>query len=197
MNLKGLAYDCVPVDLVAGDQFADPYAVINPGKGVPSLVLDDGTVLTQSLAIIDYLDALQPDPPMLPGDPVSRSKVMAVALAVATDIHPVNNLRVLAHLARKFGADDDESRLWMQHWMAEGFDQIVALLPDATGFAFGGDRPDLADICITAQLYNAHRWGVDLKRWPRLAEIGAACMELPEIAAAHPNNQPDATTVVN
>lgn len=192
MNLKGLNYECLPVDLVAGEQNSEPYVALNPGKGVPSLVLDDDTVLTQSLSIIDYLDALWPDPPMLPQDPLARSRVLSVALAVATDIHPVNNLRVLARLARTFGADNAAKQHWMQHWMVEGFDQVTALLPPGDGFAFGGAAPDLADICITTQLYNAHRWGVDPGRWPRLLAVEAACLALPAIAAAHPDNQPEA-----
>lgn len=193
LNLKGLDFDYAPVDLLAGDQRSRTYATLNPGKSVPTLVLHDGTALTQSLAIIDYLDAVHPVPPMLPADPLARSRVLSVALAVATDIHPVNNLRVLARLGKAFVANDADRRNWMHHWMAEGFDQLVALLPAGAGFAFGGKTPDLADVCITAQLYNARRWGVQLGRWPRLAEIEAACLALPAIAAAHPEQQCDAT----
>lgn len=192
LNLKAFDYRLAPLDLSAGQHFSDDYVAINPGKGVPALMLDDGRVLTQSLAIIDYLDAIRPMPPMLPADPVQRAQVLAVVNAVATDIHPVNNLRVLEYLGRQFGADTDQRRDWMRHWMSEGFTQIEALLPPGDGFAFGGDTPDLADICITAQVYNAHRWRLDLTRWPRIAGIEVTCLALPEIAAAHPDNQIDA-----
>ncbi|WP_342074968.1 maleylacetoacetate isomerase [Yoonia sp. SS1-5] len=190
LNLKGLAYETVPVDLVAGDQRDADYAALNPGLGVPTLVLDDGTVLTQSLAILDYLDAIA-TPRLLPEDPLMRAKVMAAAHAVALDIHPVNNLRVVQYLRKTHGASADDAQGWMQHWMQSGFAAVEAMVSKDTPFAFG-DTPDLADICITSQLYNAHRWGVDLTAFPKLTRIEAACLALPEIAAAHPDQQPDA-----
>lgn len=190
LNLKGLAYDIVPVDLVAGDQRSTDYAALNPGLGVPTLVLDDGTVLTQSLAILDYLDAIA-TPRLLPDDPVARAKVMAAAHAIALDVHPVNNLRVVQHLRTKHGASAEDAQAWMQHWMHAGFAATEAMVSDDTPFAFG-NAPDLADICITAQLYNAHRWGVDLTAYPKLQRVEAACLALPEITAAHPDQQPDA-----
>ncbi|MBY4891299.1 maleylacetoacetate isomerase [Rhodobacteraceae bacterium N5(2021)] len=200
LNLKRVAYSQRTVDLVTGDQRAPDYAALNPGKGVPTLQLDDGTILTQSLAIIDFLDATYPDPPMLSGDPAARARQLAVALTVATDIHPVNNLRVVGQLKSRFNATADDAQDWMCHWMAEGFAAIEDLLPDTTHepasgatqtFAFG-DTPDLADLCITAQVYNAHRWGVDLTPYPKIARIEAACLAIPEIQAAAPENQPDA-----
>ena len=190
LNLKGLAYQIVPVDLVAGDQREAGYAALNPGLGVPTLVLDDGTVLTQSLAILDYLDAIAA-PRLLPEDPLMRAKVMAAAHAVALDIHPVNNLRVVQHLRKTHGASADDAQAWMQHWMQVGFAAVEVMVSDSSSFAFG-DTPDLADICITSQMYNAHRWGVDLTAYPNLTRIEAACLALPEIAAAHPDQQPDA-----
>lgn len=192
LNLKGFAYDIEPVNLVLGDQRHDTYRKLNPGQGVPTLVLDDGTVLTQSLAIIDYLDATRPAPPMLPADPKDRARVLAAALAIATDIHPVNNLRVIHDLKTRFGADQAAATNWMHRWMSEGLDQFAALIRPDTRFAFNDDTPDLADICLTAQLYNAHRWGLPLDAWPRLAAIETACLARPEIAAAHPRQQPDA-----
>jgi len=192
LNLKGVAYDTRPVDLVAGDQTAPDYLSLNPSAGVPALQLDDGTILTQSLAIIDFLDATYDDPPMLSGDPAQRCKQLAVALSIAMDIHPVNNLRVIGQLKARFGALPEACRDWMAHWMEDGFTATEALLPDTDGFAFG-DTPDLADLCITAQLYNAHRWGVDLAPFPKLLRIEAACLARPEIAAAAPEAQPDAT----
>lgn len=190
LNLKGLGYETVPVDLMAGAQRSSDYAAINPGRGVPALVLDDGTVLTQSLAIMDYLDAVA-KPRLLPDDPVRRAQVMACAHTVALDIHPVNNLRVAQHLQKTHDATPDQTKAWMQHWMAEGFVATEALVLPSTTFAFG-PAPDLADLCIVAQVYNAHRWGVDMTPYPRLSRIEAACLAHPAIDAARPENQPDA-----
>lgn len=201
LNLKGIAYEQRAVNLVAGDQRAGAYTALNPGQGVPTLVLDDGTPLTQSLAIIDYLDAVHPEPPLLPPEPLLRSRVLAAALTVATDIHPVNNLRVVGALKSRFNATPDDAQAWMCHWMAEGFTALEALLPDRKAFASGdtppsfafGETPTLADLCIVAQVYNAHRWGLSLAPFPKIARIEAACLATPEIAAAAPEAQPDAT----
>ncbi len=192
LNLKGVAYEQVSVDLYNGEQHGQAYRDINPGYGVPALKLDDGTVLTQSLAIIDFLDATYPEPPMLSGNPAQRCQQLAAALVVATDIHPVNNLRVLDQLEARFGADAVAKKDWMLHWMDEGFETLEALLPDRDGFAFG-ETPDLADLCIVAQCVNAHRWGLSLDPFPKIARIEAACLDVPEIVAAAPENQPDAT----
>ena len=192
LNLKGVAYDIVPVDLVAGDQKADDYSAMNPGKGVPTLVLPDGTVLTQSLAILDYIDAEWPTPPLLPADPVARARVLAAAHTMALDVHPVNNLRVVTHLRDAYDAGTDGAMDWMRHWMTDGFTALEALVQDDTPFAFG-TAPDLADLCIVAQVYNARRWGVDLAPFPNAARVEAACLAHPAIAAAHPDQQPDAS----
>lgn len=192
LNLKGVQYEQISVNLYTGEQHAAAYRAINAGYGVPALKLDDGTILTQSLAIIDYLDATYPDPPMVSGDAITRSRQLAAALVVATDIHPVNNLRLLRQLEARFGADVAGKRDWMQHWMAEGFATLQAMLPEKEGFAFG-DAPDLADLCIVAQCVNAHRWGLSLDPYPKIARIEQACLAVPEILAAAPENQPDAT----
>lgn len=191
LNLKGVAYDTVPVDLVAGAQRAPEYAALNPAQGVPTLVLDDGTVLTQSLAILHYLDAVYPAPPLLPSDPVAKARVLAAAHTVALDIHPVNNLRVIQHLKAAHGADATQAKAWMAHWMTEGFQALESMISDQARFSFG-DAPDLADLCLVAQVYNAHRWGVDLGPYPKIRRVEAACLSVPEIAAAHPDRQPDA-----
>ncbi|WP_224814215.1 maleylacetoacetate isomerase [Hasllibacter sp. MH4015] len=192
LNLKGVPYETRAVDLVAGDQTTPDYLALNPGGGVPALRLDDGTILTQSLAIIDYLDATFPEPPMLSGDTTTRAGQLAVALSVATDIHPVNNLRVIGQLKARFNASPDDAKAWMQHWMAEGFTATEALLPDTPApFSFG-DAPTLPDLCITAQAYNAHRWGLDLAPFPKIARVESACLANPAIAAAAPERQPDA-----
>ncbi|MBZ8117728.1 maleylacetoacetate isomerase [Roseovarius sp. LXJ103] len=191
LNLKGLVYDTVPIDLVAGDQRAPEYTALNAGKGVPTLVLDDGSVLTQSMAILEYIDATWPEPQLIPSDPVLRARVMAVAHTVAMDIHPVNNLRLIGQLKSRFGATPDQAKDWMCHWMNEGFTTLEAVLPGGDAFAFG-DTPNIADICITAQAYNAHRWGVDLMKFPNTARIERLCLGVPAIFDAHPDNQPDA-----
>ncbi|WP_171231120.1 maleylacetoacetate isomerase [Ruegeria sp. HKCCA6707] len=191
LNLKGLAYETIPVDLTAGAQQAEDYVRLNPGKGVPTLVLDDGTVLTQSLAIIDYLDAVVPSPRLIPEEPAQRARVLAAAHTVALDIHPVNNLRLIGQLKSRYGATPEQARDWMDHWMTEGFNALEPQLSDTSTFSFG-EAPDLADLCLVAQVYNAHRWGVDLSPFPKITRVEQACLGLPEIAAAHPDQQPDA-----
>ena len=191
LNLKGIAYEAVPVDLVKGQQGAADYAALNPGRGVPTLVLDDGTVLTQSMAILEWLEEAHPEPPLLPGDPLARARVRAAALAVATDIHPVNNLRVVSRL-KAMGHSQDETVAWMNDWMTRGLAAFAAMIEADTPFCFG-DTPCLADLCLVPQLYNAHRWGCDLAPYPRLTEIEARCLALPAFDAARPETQPDAT----
>lgn len=192
LNLKGLAYETVPVNLVAGEQRAEGYTALNPGAGVPTLVLDDGTVLTQSLAILDYLDAVYPDPALIPADPLQRAKVLAAAHSFALDVHPVNNLRVVQHLKAEFGAPDDAVRAWMLHWMAKGCAALEVQIDPKATFCFGAS-PDIADLCVVAQLYNAKRWGLDMAPYPNLSRVDAACLAHPAIAAAHPDQQPDAS----
>lgn len=193
LNLKSVAYDTVPVDLVAGDQRAPDYVALNAGKGVPTLVLKDGTALTQSMAILEYIDATWPEPRLIPADALLRARVMAVAHTVALDIHPVNNLRLIRQLRSRFGATPDQATDWMCHWMNEGFAALEAMLPAGDSFAFG-DAPNIADICITAQVYNAHRWGVDLTPFPKIARIERLCLNISAIADAHPDTQPDTQT---
>jgi len=190
LNLKGIAYDIVPVDLVAGDQRSDAYRAMNPGQGVPSLVLDDGTVLTQSMAILDYLETVHPTPPLLPQDPVARAHVRAAADQIALDIHPVNNLKVVTYL-KSLGHTQDEAVTWMNHWMTEGFTAFQSLLRPETPFCFG-EAPGLADLCLVGQMYNARRWGCDLAHFARLVEIDARCQGIDAIARAMPEAQPDA-----
>ena len=191
LHLKGLAFDTVPVDLLAGAQRSDDYLALNPIGGVPSLMLDDGTVLTQSMAILEYLEAVHPAPALLPGDPVDSANVRAAACVIASDIHPVNNLKVVAAI-KEMGHSQEEAVQWMKDWMLRGLLAYQALLPGGTEFSFG-DTPSLADICLIPQLYNAHRWGTDLSALTRLTAIETRCLALPAFAAAHPNQQPDAT----
>ncbi len=193
LNMKGLDYETVPVHLLedGGQQHAPDYVALNPSHLVPTLVLDDGTPLTQSLAICEYLDITNPEPPLLPADTVQRAHVKAAALVLAADVHPVNNLRVVQHLEARFGASREDSAEWMRHWTGKGFDALQQMVRDDTPFAFG-DAPGFADICLVAQYYNARRWDLDLTPYARLTEIEQNCLALPAFDAARPENQPDA-----
>jgi len=190
LGLKGLAPDQVFHHLRRGEQRAPEYLALNPQGLLPSFVTDDGAVLTQSLAIIEYLDETSPEPSLLPADPVQRARVRAVAQAVACDIHPVQNLKVLQRL-RDLGLGEEVVQAWAATVIEEGLDAVDKLLADQPGpFAFG-DAPTLADLCIVPQLGNARRFGVEV-RWPRLLAIEAACLELPAFQNAVPGKQLDA-----
>jgi maleylpyruvate isomerase len=190
LGLKGLAADQVFHHLRRGEQRAPDYLLVNPQGLLPALALDDGRVLTQSLAIVEYLDETHPEPPLLPADPVARAQVRAVAQAIACDIHPVQNLKVLARL-RDLGLDEPAVQGWAAAVIEEGLDAVDTLLADHSGrFAFG-DAPGLADLVLVPQLGNARRFGVEL-RWNRLTDIEAACLELPAFKSAVPSAQPDA-----
>ncbi|MFK5979276.1 MAG: maleylacetoacetate isomerase [Rhizobiaceae bacterium] len=193
LNLKGIDYETHPIDLVkdGGMQHHTDYINVNPSELVPSLELDDGTVLVQSLAIMDYLDAIKPEPALLPSDLITRAHVLGVAHTIAMDTHPVNNLRVAQYLGKTFGADGDAKRDWMVHWMEVGFRSIEPLLTSNTPFAFD-DKPGLADICITCQCYNAHRWGVDMMPFPNILKIEKNSLSLQAFIDATPEQQPDA-----
>ena len=190
LALKGLAYEQAFHHLRRGEQRAADYLAVNPQGLVPALVLGDGAVLTQSLAIVEYLDEMHPSPPLLPADPVGRARVRAFALAIACDIHPVQNLIVLDQL-RRVGLDEDAVHAWAREVIDRGLSACERLLEVGDGpFAFG-EVPGLADLCLVPQLANARRFGVDL-RWPRIAAVEAACAEVPAFVAARPENQPDA-----
>ena len=191
LNLKGLAYRQVPVRLLwdGGEQQGEAYRQLNPQQLVPLLV-DDEQPIAQSLAILEYLEETRPQPALLPAEPVLKAKVRAVAQAVACDIHPVQNLKVLQRL-RDFGLSEDVVQAWAATVIKEGLDAVDTLLADQPGpFAFG-DAPTLADLCIVPQLGNARRFGVEV-RWPRLLALEAACLELPAFQNAVPGRQPDA-----
>ena len=143
------------------------------------------------MAILDFIEETWPDPPLVPRDPLARARVLEAAYAVAIDVHPVNNLRVVRHLQDVIGAAAEAAMTWMQHWIQQGFEVYETLVSDTSKFAFG-DTPDLSDLCLVAQTYNAHRWGVDLSPFPNILRVEAACLAVPAIAAAHPDQQPDA-----
>lgn len=195
LNLKRLAYDTVPVHLLrdGGEQRTDEFAQANPQKLVP--VLQHGQrMLRQSLAILDYLDEVWPDRPLLPATARERQRVRALAQLVACDIHPLNNLRVLQYFDREWHVPQPERDAWARHWMEEGFRAFEQLLADhpATSEFCDGATPSIADCCLVPQLYNARRFGLDLAPYPTLARIEAACLALPAFDAARPENQPDA-----
>ena len=183
LNLKGVSYRSVAVDLRAGEQSGGDYRALNPQGLVPTLEID-GLVLTQSLAIIDYLDATRPEPPMVSSDPAPRARTLAQALIVAADIHPVNNLRVVNALRSDFGAGDEQVAAWTRRWIAAGFAALEQAAPEAG--LFGGDAPNLADVCLVPQMYNARRFELDLASYPRLVRIDAVMGERDPVARAAP-----------
>ncbi len=190
LNMKKIPYETVDVNLVKGEQRSEEFMATNPSKGVPALELADGTILTQSMAIISYLEAIKPKPALRPENPVFAAEVNAAAYVIAMDIHPINNLKVTRYL-KSNGMTDDDAKNWMKHWMSEGFTAYQELIDLDGDYSFG-NTVSLADICLIPQLYNAHRWGVDLTPFARLLEIEQNCLALPEFKAAFPENQSDA-----
>jgi maleylpyruvate isomerase len=192
LNLKAIEVEQVGVHLVkeGGGQNAPEYRARNPQGLVPALELDDGTVLTQSLAIIDYLDAVFPEPRLVPADPVLAAKVRAVALTIACDIHPLNNLRVLNYLKGPLARSQQELDAWYRHWLLEGGLEAVEAMIDGGRFCFG-DRPSLADICLVPQVFNARRYKIDISHLKKIEAVDRYCKELPAFLDAHPRRQPD------
>jgi maleylacetoacetate isomerase len=192
LNLKNIPYDMEPIHLTkdGGRQHSAEFRTLNPAKRVPALVLESGDILTQSMAIIEYLDETHPQPPLLPADPVQRAKVRAVAQIVACDIHPLNNLMVLQHLKRALKQEQPEIDAWYHHWVIDGFNAIEAAI-DPTPYACGA-QVTLADICLVPQVFNARRLKVPLDRFPKIVAADAACQKLAAFDKARPENQPDA-----
>lgn len=194
-NLKKVSAEIVPVHLLrrgGGEQKTAAYLALNPQALVPAAEVD-GRVLTQSLAIIEWLNETYPGPPLLPADKDLRARARAFALAIACDIHPLQNLRVLKYLKRTLGQEQAAIDEWCRHWLGEGLSACEGLLEREQprgAFAFG-DRPGLAEICLVPQLYSADRFGLDLAAMPRLRAVREACEALPEFAEAHPSRQPD------
>ena len=195
LALKGLDYEYSSVHLLkgGGEQFAAEFKTMNPAALVPVLD-DDGIILTQSLAIIEYLDETRPQPPLLPADAVGRARVRAIALAVACEIHPLNNLRVLGYLSKTLGVSEEQRNAWYRHWVEAGLSTVEGMLAgnDRTGACCHGDTPTLADICLVPQIFIAQRFKARIDHVPTVMRIHEHCLTLPAFAKSVPALQPDA-----
>ena len=193
LNLKRLAYEPVFVHLAKGEHRQPQYAEVNPQALLPTLELDDGTRLTQSLAIIEWLDEKHPAPALLPKDALARSRVRSLAYLVACEIHPLNNLRVLQHLKRALGQSQEQIDNWYRHWIADGLAKLEAeLARPGTGKFCHGDAPSMADCCLVPQIFNAKRYNSELTPYPVTLRVFENCMKLEAFDRAQPAKQPDA-----
>ena len=192
LNLKGLAYETVPIHLIkeGGLNRRPEFRAVNPQMRVPVLVTDAGQVLIQSLAIIEYLDEIHPQPPLLPKDPLARAHARALAELIACDIHPLNNTSALRYLKRELHQEQSAIDTWYHHWVIEGFEALEALI--APGPYACGDEVTIADICLVPQVANARRLKVPLDKFPKIVGVDAACLALAAFDRARPENQPDA-----
>ena len=193
LNLKGLSYEPVFVHLAKGEHRKPEYSSVNAQALVPTLELDDGTRLNQSLAIIEYLEEKHPRPALMPGDSLGKARVRALSDLIACEIHPLNNLRVLQHLKRALGQNEDQVNAWYRHWIADGLAKFEAelLLNKTTRFCFG-DSPTMADCCLVPQIFNAKRYNCDLAPYPTTVRVFEQCMKLEAVERAQPAKQPDA-----
>ncbi|HTS39852.1 MAG TPA: maleylacetoacetate isomerase [Xanthobacteraceae bacterium] len=192
LNLKELSYESIPIHLIkeGGYNRRPEYRAVNPQMKVPALTLDNGEVLTQSLAIIEYLDETHPSPPLLPKDPVARAKVRAAAMLIACDIHPLNNTAPLRYLKHQLKHEQAEIDAWYHHWVLDGFEALETMIRPGP-YAFG-NAVTLADICLVPQVFNARRLKVPLDKFPKINGVDAACLKLAAFDKARPENQPDA-----
>ena len=191
MNLKSLAYDTAFVHLAKGEHRAAAYGAINPQSLLPTLD-DGGALLTQSLAIIEYLEETHPAPPLLPGNALARARVRSLSMLIACEIHPVNNLRILQHLKRALGQTEEQVNAWYRHWIADGLAKFEADLAKAPGKFCHGDSPTMADCCLVPQVFNAQRYKCDTTQYPQTMRAFAECMKLDAFDRAQPSKQPDA-----
>ena len=192
LELKGLGYEYLPVHLVKGEHKQEQFAAVSPSGLVPALETDEGELLGQSMAIIEYLDETHPRPPLLPADALGRARVRALAQLIACEIHPLNNLRVLKYLVRELKVEEEAKNTWYRHWVRTGlesFEKELQRLPAAT--YCHGDTPTLADCCLVPQIFNGQRFNVDLSGLPRTMAAFEACMKLPAFQKAQPSGCPD------
>jgi maleylacetoacetate isomerase len=194
LNLKGLAFEPRFVHLPKGQHREPAYGAVNPQALVPTLELDDGVRLAQSMAIIEYLEELHPRPALLPADPMGRARVRSLSQLVACEIHPLNNLRALQYLRKQLGQNEEQVGAWYRHWIADGFAKIEAQLAGAqeTGRYCHGDTPTMADCCLVPQVFNARRYEFDPKPYPTSMRVFDECMKLDAFERAQPSKQPDA-----
>lgn len=193
LNLKGVETDYIPLALLKAEHKAADYLEANPQGLVPALELETGAVLTQSLAIIEWLDETYPEPPLLPADALGRARVRALAYAVACEVHPLNNLRVLNYIKSAFGADEAAVKAWFTQWVVTTFGPLEQMLSSPeTGEFCHGDTPGLADICLYAQVWNNRRFDVDMSAYPTISRIFEACDAIEAFERGAPPNQPDA-----
>ena len=188
LNLKGVDYQQIPVNLLKGEQHQSSYRQINPEGLVPAVVAENG-ILTQSLAIIEWLDEQFPQPALLPENSWARARVRSMAYAIACDVHPLNNTRVITHLKERLAVDDPFGADWYQHWIHTGFDALEKQV-EASPFC-QGDKPTLADICLVPQVFNAMRFKVDMALYPKILRIWEHCKTIDAFIQAEPENQPD------
>jgi len=194
LALKGLAYDYVGLDLIKGEQREPAYRAVNPQGLTPALDLGDGEVLTQSLAILEWLEETRPEPAILPKAPLDRQRVRTMALIIACDIHPLNNTRI-GRALNKLGISPADNKAWIHRWITDGFDTLEPMIARyGKGFAFG-DTPTIADCCLIPQVYSASRYELDLAPWPAIRAVNARAQAHPAFQAAHPDKQPDARPV--
>jgi maleylacetoacetate isomerase/maleylpyruvate isomerase len=191
LSLKGVEYETITLNLPQGEHRQAGFAALNPHRTVP-VIDDDGAVLLQSLAIVEYLDSRYPEPRLIPLEPVARARVQAFAQVIACEIHPLNNLRVLRYLRAELGLDEARVTSWVQHWIGESFESLEALLTESAGRYCFGDEVTLADVCLVPQMYNARRFGCDLAPFPTIVRVADALGALPAFARAAPHLQPDA-----
>jgi maleylpyruvate isomerase len=192
LNLKGLPYEMIPIHLTkdGGRQRTPEYRAVNPQMRVPTLALSSGDVLTQSLAIIEYLDEINPEPPLLPTDALDRAKARSIAQLIACDIHPLNNLISLQYIKRQLKHEQPDIDEWYKHWVLEGFTALETML--MPGPYACGSKVTVADLCLVPQVANARRFKVPLNAFPKIVAVDAACLKLPAFDKARPENQPDA-----
>ena len=194
LAIKGVEYDYVPIHLRKGEQKGEAFIALNPQGLVPALVWRDGSVITQSLAILEFLEEELPDPPLLPKNPLARARVRSLAQMVALDIHPINNLRVLQYLRDHYGQDDEGVAVWFRHWAGETFSALERRLASEadTGSFCQGETATIADLCLVSQVLNGARFKVDMTPYPTVQRIHEHCMTLPAFIAGAPMSQPDA-----